>query len=1111
MSAKQAVATKPGGGRGAKAALGLGLFAAAVVGALILGRIQVAEWTIAYLLRANGIMDARFRVEALGPTAIRIEPFEVGREVKIRRIAATWSWPDVLGRKIDAVEIDGFALDASNPDGGVIKTLRGRSGGPGGGAIALPRVVVRGGSVTGARPPLSFAVAFDATMTPDGSATVRFRDARVHSTLGDHAPGLENGQGTIAVAAGAKSATLTLDEGRIADTAKVPWFKPLVTGATANYADGRATFTAEATTAAGAAIVVSGEHDVGKGEGGAKLLIPGFRFDDAVRPSDIAPVLGDALSARGGIFADIRARWSGTDLAAEGVVDLDDVSLDAGTAKIEGLTAQAKISSQGRTAAVTIEPLRVRIQAGDSGIALSGAAIMATYDLAANRTAFKVRDAKIVDIGTREQFRPSVVTAEGNVQGTAVTAKTTVRLAAHPTVGVAADGTFDTAKNTGRARIATEGLAFKAGGLAPADLSPLLAPIGKASGAVVADADLTWRAGRIGGNARIDLDGVSFEAQGARIRGMTAAVRIDNIDPPAGSAQIVRAGIGYGAHAVRIEAANARLAPEDGGSVLTLEDALVADAAKAPRLAPIHLSGRATKRAAAARFDAKAVAPGGVTVTAQGEHALGTDAGRATLDLSPVTFVPQGVQPKDIAPALAAITDVSGTLAGKVGVVWTKNRLSGTGAITARRVGLKAGGIALDGMDADIALESIAPTKVRLSIPETWLTMEGERARIGDVAAEAIHDPVAMTPPLLVRLKDATVADGRSPARVQALRLAGSATFDNRVVHFEGRADGTAGGRLAARGEHRLGGSGKADLRLEKIVFGPALQPGALAPALKIVEPASGAVSGIGAVVWGSGGMDGNVAVTFDDLSVTHETTTIEGIAGTLRLDSLRPLSGPAQTLSAKRIGAAALLTNPSVKFSIEPAGSLARLRVEKAEAGLFGGRAFAENFIVDPQAATHRISLRLDGVDLESLFQYLEIEGLSGTGRIAGTVPVVIAGDAAAIDKARLAAIDGGVLRFRNMPARGVMAAGGDHLELVGRVLDDLRYDRLSLAVDKAAGGDARIDLFVRGFNPLVMEGHPFAINLSLNGNVDKFLAQVLAAHGLSNKAIRATVDGVR
>ncbi len=1110
MNAKQADAAKPGWGRGAKAALGLGLFAVAAAGALVLGRTQVAEWTIAYLLRANGITDARFRVEALGPTAIRIEPFDIGREVKIKRIVATWSWPGVLGRKIDTVNIEGFALDASNPDGGTLKTIRDRFGGPGGGAIALPRVVVRNGSLTGTRPPLSFAAAFDATMAPDGSATVRFRDAHIGSKIGDHAPGLENGQGKITVTTGAKSATLTLDESRIADTAKMPWFKPLVTGATANYADGRATFTVEATTAAGAAIVVSGAHDVGKGEGGANLLIPGFRFDDAVRPSDIAPALGDALSAKGGVFADLRARWSGTGLAAEGTVDLDDVSLDAGTAKIEGLTAQAKISGQGRTAAVTIEPLRFRIQAGDSGIALSGAAIAATYDLAANRTAFKVRDAKIVDIGTREQFRPSVVTAEGSVQGTEVTVKTTVRLAAHPTVGVAADGAFDTAKNTGRARIATEGFAFKAGGLAPADLSPLLASISKASGTVVADADLTWQAGRIGGGARIDLDGVSFDAEGARVRGMTAAARIDSIDPPTGSAQIVRAGIGYGGHDVRIEAANARLAPEDGGSVLTLEDALVADAAKAPRLAPIRLSGRAIKRAAAVRFDAKAAA-GGVIVTVQGEHALDTGAGRAALDLSPVTFAPQGVQLTDIAPALAAITDVSGTLAGKAGVAWKENRLSGTGTITARRFALKAGGIALDGMDADLALESIAPTKVRLSIPETWLTMEGERVRIGDVAAEAIYDPVAMTPPFLARLKDATVGDGRSPARVQALRLTGSATFDKEAVHFEGRADGTTGGRLTARGEHRLGGAGRADLRLEKIVFGPTLQPGALAPALKIVEPASGAVSGTGAVVWGTSGANGNVAVTFDDLSITHETTTIEGIAGTLRLDSLRPLSGPLQTLSAKRIGAAALLTDPSVKFSIEPAGSLARLRVEKAEAGLFGGRAFAENFIVDPAATAHRISLRLDEVDLESLFLYLEVEGLSGTGRIAGTVPVVIAGDTAAIDKAKLAATTEGVLQFRNMPARGVMAAGGDHLELVGRVLDDLRYDKLSLAIDKAAGGDAMIDLAVRGFNPLVMEGHPFAINLSLNGNVDKFLAQVLAAHGMSNKAIRATVDGVR
>ena len=1111
MNAKQAVAAKPGKRWVAKAALGLALVIAVAAGAAIVGRAQIAEWGIAYALRANGFPGARFRVAALEPTSIRIEPFDLGGEIKIKRLAAAWSWPDVLGRKIDAVDIDGFALDVSNPDAGVLKTLRDRFGGPGGGAVALPRIVVRGGSVTGAHPPLAFAAAFDATMAPDGSAAVRFRDARVGSKVGDHAPGLENGQGSIAVAPGAKSATLSLDDGRIADTAKIPWFKPLAAGATAAYADGRATFSAEATAAAGAAIVVSGEHDVGKGEGNAKLLIPGFRFDDAVRPSDIAPGLGETLSAQGGVSADVRVRWSGTDLAADGAVDLDGVSLDAGTFKVDGLTASAKLSGQGRTATAVIDPARVRIHAGDLGMEITGAKVAATYDRVANRTDFTVKEANIADIGARPLFRPSTVTGEGGIQGSEVTAKATVRLVSHPTAGVRIDGTFDMANNAGRAKLATDGFVFKSGALAPSDISSLLAAVANASGAVVADGDLTWRAGKVGGGVRVDFDGFSFDAEGARIRDTIASIRIDSIAPPTANVQIVRAGIGYGEHAVRIEAAEARVSPRADGLSVVLEESIVADAAKTPRLAPVRLSGTAIKRGDAVTFDAKAVTSGNATITAQGEHALDTNAGRAALGLAPIAFAPGKLQPKDIAPALAAASDVAGTLAGKADVAWKDNRLSGAGAMTARGATLKAGALALAGMDADVIIDSIAPTRVRLAIPEAWATIDGERIRVGDLTAEAIHDPAAMDPPFLVRLKDATVADGRAPARVQAVRLAGSATLDRDTVHFEGKAAGTAGGRLAARGEYRLDGSGKADLRLEKIVFGPALQPGALAPALKIVEPASGGVSGTGAVAWGPGGANGNAAVTFDNLSVTHETTTIEGIAGTLRLDGLRPLSGPPQTLSAKRIGAAEVLTDPTIRFSVEPSGALARIRVEKAEAGLFDGRAFAENFILDPQAKTHRLSLRLDGVNLERLFRFLEIEGLSGTGRIAGTVPVVVAGATAAIDKAKLAATTEGVLRFRNMPARGVMAAGGDHLELVGRVLDDLRYDRLSLAVDKAAGGEARIELSVRGANPLVLEGHPFAINLSLNGNVDKFLAHVLAAHDLSNKAIRATVDGMR
>jgi hypothetical protein len=70
-------------------------------------------------------------------------------------------------------------------------------------------------------------------------------------------------------------------------------------------------------------------------------------------------------------------------------------------------------------------------------------------------------------------------------------------------------------------------------------------------------------------------------------------------------------------------------------------------------------------------------------------------------------------------------------------------------------------------------------------------------------------------------------------------------------------------------------------------------------------------------------------------------------------------------------------------------------------------------------------------------------------------------------------------------------------------QALEDFRYERLSLDIDKAVGGEAALKLSTLGHNPAVLDGHPFAINVTLTGNADRLLAAVLEAYSVSSRVL--------
>ncbi|MDQ7247393.1 intermembrane phospholipid transport protein YdbH family protein [Dongia sedimenti] len=98
------------------------------------------------------------------------------------------------------------------------------------------------------------------------------------------------------------------------------------------------------------------------------------------------------------------------------------------------------------------------------------------------------------------------------------------------------------------------------------------------------------------------------------------------------------------------------------------------------------------------------------SMTAKGGYDLGSGKGRFDLDLPEVTFVPGGLQPKDLAADLAHTTeDIAGTIAAKGPILIDKNGVTSQIALTLKNLSGKLGPIALRNLNSVVEIDKPWP------------------------------------------------------------------------------------------------------------------------------------------------------------------------------------------------------------------------------------------------------------------------------------------------------------------------------------------------------------------------------------------------------------------
>jgi hypothetical protein len=401
------------------------------------------------------------------------------------------------------------------------------------------------------------------------------------------------------------------------------------------------------------------------------------------------------------------------------------------------------------------------------------------------------------------------------------------------------------------------------------------------------------------------------------------------------------------------------------------------------------------------------------------------------------------------------------------------------------------------GDQSGLTMAEIKVANSSLQLPDQEISLEGITA---EVALSANGLAAGQTIPIAV----SNISQGSKPAWFAPLTLNGTLRPQGEQIEFEARVGRPATDfALDLRGRHDLAhGRGRAELKLPALRFAPGkLQPRQLAPVLgQQVQDVSGSLALDGTLAWGAGeDIGANLALLLDSVGLTAGPARLEQVNGIVHVDRLWPLTTPPdQQLAIGLLDLGLPLTDGLIGFRVEPDRTLA---VEQLRWSFAGGTVRAQPFRVGSATSAIRTTLIAEGIDLGQLFALTRLDGLSGEGKVHGSLPVRIEGGVATIEAGELETDRPGWLRYRPAQPPAALQAGGANVALLLQALENFHYEALRITLDGRTDAEMDIKLHVRGANPDLYGGYPVEFNLNLEGELGNILRSGLATYQLPER----------
>ena len=174
----------------------------------------------------------------------------------------------------------------------------------------------------------------------------------------------------------------------------------------------------------------------------------------------------------------------------------------------------------------------------------------------------------------------------------------------------------------------------------------------------------------------------------------------------------------------------------------------------------------------------------------------------------------------------------------------------------------------------------------------------------------------------------------------------------------------------------------------------------------------------------------------------------------------------------------------------VRAATQLPLLQVKSLSAALLGGQVRSGPFDLDLGRDNNTFVVTLQHIGLHDIMQLEQQQGLQGSGRLDGQIPVTISNAGIVVKQGQLSAVaPGGYIRYTPTPKVAAMAQSNPGINMVVSALSDFQYHLLKVTSDYKPGGDLALQVHLEGKNPQWQAGQPLHLNLNLEENIPTLL----------------------
>lgn len=210
------------------------------------------------------------------------------------------------------------------------------------------------------------------------------------------------------------------------------------------------------------------------------------------------------------------------------------------------------------------------------------------------------------------------------------------------------------------------------------------------------------------------------------------------------------------------------------------------------------------------------------------------------------------------------------------------------------------------------------------------------------------------------------------------------------------------------------------------------------------------------------------------DASLGWEKAQARGVQASLQLDGWQPLRGRLQLAAPHgQLATGTELTHLDLDFALTgPTLQLNALHLD-----LLGGSVHGEPITLPWPPADQTLPLEIRQIDMGRLLDLFKIQGLSGSGRLDGVLPLAYRDGALEVHDGRLNSAGDGTLKY----APSLSLPDNPGLQ----ALRNLHFRKLDMRLNYASGGAYRTESTLEGSNPDFYDGYPIRFSLNINGEL--------------------------